>query len=251
MSMEQRSGGGSEQLNARPGAEADWNTLKGDVGEIADAAVERGRHFIDSAREQASGYVDRRKDDVARSVTDLADSLREATRSFDDRPNIRAFVMSHSKPFGGYYHRVGGVFARTERPSLFGNRWFKNLLSLAWGTEMMRRHTVHELPRKYRPVQEEAARRVGAALGIELAPADVNLLATAPWRDGLPQPLVSVGRALDMELVFEGVETAADADSLRAFGGRTGQGWLFGKAMAPVEAVDWLRRHMARIRAVA
>jgi len=97
-----------------------------------------------------------------------------------DKPNIPAFVISHSKPFGGYYHRVGGVFARAECPSLFGNKWFKNLLSLAWGTEMMRRHSVFELPRKYRPVQEEAARRVGRALGIgALEPADVLLMGSA------------------------------------------------------------------------
>lgn len=63
--------------------------------------------------------------------------------------------------------------------------------------------------------------------------------------------LVSVGRALDMELVLEGVETTADAETLRLLGCRTGQGWLFGKAMAPVEAMEWLRRHAARARAVA
>jgi hypothetical protein len=97
-----------------------------------------------------------------------------------DSANIAAFVISHSKPFGGYYHRVGGVFARTECPSLFGNKWFKNLLSLAWGTEMMRRHSVFELPRRYRPVQEEAVRRVGRSLGIgELEPSDVLLMASA------------------------------------------------------------------------
>lgn len=70
----------------------DWDALKGDVGDIADAAVERSRHFIDSAREQATDYVDRRKDDVAQSVADFATSLRESTHSFDERPNIRAVV---------------------------------------------------------------------------------------------------------------------------------------------------------------
>ena len=77
------------------GAEgADWDTLKEDVGEMAGVAVERGRHFLDSAREQATVYVDRRKDAAAQSVADLATSLREATTSFEDRPNIRAFVDS-------------------------------------------------------------------------------------------------------------------------------------------------------------
>jgi len=98
-----------------------------------------------------------------------------------DFPNVPAFVISHSKPMGGYYHRVGGVFARREYPSLFGNKWFKNLQSLAWATEMMSRHDVFALPRKYRPVQEEATRMVAALLGVNgLRPADVLLLATAP-----------------------------------------------------------------------
>ena len=128
-----------------------------------------------------------------------------------DAPNIASFVISHSKPFGGYYHRVGGVFARAERPSLFGNRWFKNLLSLAWGTEMMRRHGVQELPRRYRGVQEAAATSCGAALGIELHAADVSLLATAPWRDDLPPLLRSVGRGCAGERVVRLCVTAAMA----------------------------------------
>ncbi|WP_439568133.1 hypothetical protein [Sphingopyxis sp.] len=100
-------------------------------------------------------------------------------------PNIPAFVISHSKPFGGYYHRVGGVFSRSELPSLFGNKWFKNLQSLAWATEMMTRHGVFDLSLKYRAVQEEAARRVGRALDVpELAPADVMLLGIAPAHEG-------------------------------------------------------------------
>lgn len=126
-------------------------------------------------------------------------------------PNIGSLLFSHSKPFGGYYHRVGGVLARRERPSLFGNRWFKNLLSLAWGTEMMRRHGVQQLPRRYRPVQEEAARRCGAALGVELQAADVNLLATAPWREDLPPLLQSVGRGCAGERVVRLCVTATMA----------------------------------------
>ena len=126
-------------------------------------------------------------------------------------PNIASSVFSHSKPFGGYYHRVGGVFAKRERPSLFGNRWFKNLLSLAWGTEMMRRHAVRELPARYRAIQVEAARACGDALGIELAAADVSLLATAPWRDDVPPLLRVVGRGCAGERVVRLCVTAAMA----------------------------------------
>jgi len=70
----------------------DWDALREDVGDMAGAAVERGRFFIETAREQASDYAGRRKDDIAQSVADFATSLRESTHSFDERPNIRAVV---------------------------------------------------------------------------------------------------------------------------------------------------------------
>ncbi len=72
----------------------EWDAIKEDVSEIAGAAVEQGRHFLDSAREQATNYVDRRKDDAAQSVADLAQSLRDACKQFEGRPNITAFVDS-------------------------------------------------------------------------------------------------------------------------------------------------------------
>lgn len=144
-------------------------------------------------------------------------------------PNIHALVVSHSKPFGGYYHRVGGVLARRERPSLFGNRWFKNLLSIAWGTEMMRRHGVQELPDRYRSVQQEAARRCGLAMGMELQAADVLLLATAPWSDEVPPLLKVVGRGCDEERVVRLCVTAAMAS-------------LIDPGMAPLTAPGLLER---------
>lgn len=93
---------------------------------------------------------------------------------------IRSFVISHSKPFGGYYHRCGGVFAKHERPTLFGNMWFKNLTSIAWGIEMMKKHGVHDLPRKYRKIQEDATKAIALRLGIaDLEPCDIMVAAKA------------------------------------------------------------------------
>jgi hypothetical protein len=98
MSVGYQNGGNKQQPKAQAGEDrpeaADWDTIKGDVGGIAEAAIQQGRNFLDSARDQATGYVDRRKGDVAQSVTDFAASLREATSTFDDRPNIRAVVDS-------------------------------------------------------------------------------------------------------------------------------------------------------------
>lgn len=116
--------------------------------------------------------------DVIPDLSYVGAVAREYGFSLDHRC-IPSFLISHSKPFGGYYNRCGGVFSRHERPTLFGNRWFKNLLSLAWGVEMMKRHSVYDLPRKYRDIQKEAARIAGAGLALDLDPADVMLLATA------------------------------------------------------------------------
>ncbi|WP_200879413.1 hypothetical protein [Microvirga sp. BSC39] len=102
----------------------DWDALKGDVGDIADAAVERSRYFIDTAREQATDYVDRRKDDIAQSVADFATTLRESTHSFDERPNIRAVVDTaaegleqladsiRERTFADFFNEFEGVVRR-------------------------------------------------------------------------------------------------------------------------------------------
>jgi hypothetical protein len=70
----------------------EWDALKGDIEDIADEAIGRGRHYTEMARMQVADYANRRKEGAAQSVADVAMSLREATRSFDDRPNIRAVV---------------------------------------------------------------------------------------------------------------------------------------------------------------
>ncbi|KQP81042.1 hypothetical protein [Methylobacterium sp. Leaf117] len=81
---------GAEPVNPT----ADWKALRGDVEGIADVAAERGRSFVDAARSHATDYVDQRKGDAARSVTDLAKSVRESSKTFEAQPNIRAFFDS-------------------------------------------------------------------------------------------------------------------------------------------------------------
>lgn len=95
-------------------------------------------------------------------------------------PNIAAVFFSLSKPAGVYYHRIGGMFSRSEYVGLFGNKWFKNLSSLRIGTEFMSRYAVRELPGKYRPHQQAAIDALHQQLGLQLQPADILLLAVAP-----------------------------------------------------------------------
>ncbi len=98
-----------------------------------------------------------------------------------DAPNVRSVLFSLSKPMGIYYHRAGGLLSTAEVPGLYGNRWFKNLFSLALATELMRSHGVHELPARYRDeAQIPAIELVREPLGLDLRPSDVFLLATAP-----------------------------------------------------------------------
>lgn len=130
--------------------------------------------------------VDARTDvEVVPDLTYVGSVARSFRINLDHRC-IDSFVFSQSKPFGGYYHRAGGVFSRDEQLSLVGNKWFKNLTSIAWGRTMMERHGVHDLPSKYRPNQVGACARVGRLLGIEgLRPADVAVIATAPVPEGV------------------------------------------------------------------
>jgi hypothetical protein len=96
-----------------------------------------------------------------------------------DSPSVLALAFSLSKPFGVYYDRIGGVLCRKAMPSLFGNQWFKNLTSLQLGQALLDRHDVFDLPRRYKPVQREAAERVGRRIGLTLSPCDVSVLAQA------------------------------------------------------------------------
>jgi hypothetical protein len=86
-----------------------WDALKEDVGEMAETAMEQGRHIFDSAREQATGYVDQRKDQLAQSVADLANTLRQSGGGFD-QPSIRAVVESAA---GGLEQVAENIRARS------------------------------------------------------------------------------------------------------------------------------------------
>jgi ElaB/YqjD/DUF883 family membrane-anchored ribosome-binding protein len=68
--------------------------LAGTASDLAGAALDQGRTLLSSARDQATTYADRRKDDAAESVASFATSLRKSGEAFEDQENIRAFVES-------------------------------------------------------------------------------------------------------------------------------------------------------------
>lgn len=79
-------------FDAKPGS---WDDLKEDLSDaMHDTVAGRGREFIEAAKRHAAEYAAGRKDGAARSVEDVAHSLRESGRAFEDTPHIRAFVDS-------------------------------------------------------------------------------------------------------------------------------------------------------------
>jgi len=106
------------------------------------------------------------------------------------RDHVAAVIWSLSKPFGVYYHRIGGVVSRREVPTLRGHHWFKNLFSVQLGQRLMESYAARELPGRYNKAQEQAtlrARETG-----EISPgacaSDVVMLAYAEasggaWKD--------------------------------------------------------------------
>ncbi len=103
-----------------------------------------------------------------------------------DHLHVAAVIWSLSKPFGVYYHRVGGVVTRAEVATLRGHHWFKNLFSVHLGERLMATHPARELPARYRAVQEATLARARASGEVPASarPSDVVMLAHAPPGDG-------------------------------------------------------------------
>lgn len=99
-----------------------------------------------------------------------------------DQPQIAAVLWSLSKPFGVYYHRIGGLLTRAEVPALRGHHWFKNLFSLALGERLMASFAPGELPARYQAHQARALERAKHDGLVDPAAraSDVVLLAHAP-----------------------------------------------------------------------
>ena len=98
-------------------------------------------------------------------------------------PVIDMIFVSMSKSFPGtYYDRIGGVFAKTPLPGLYGNMWFKNLNGLLLGINLMQNSPLGEIPADMQKAQTKAIKRLRPVLGDDIAPSDVTFIATQPVR---------------------------------------------------------------------
>jgi histidinol-phosphate/aromatic aminotransferase/cobyric acid decarboxylase-like protein len=112
-------------------------------------------------------------------VIDLAYVGTTEPHLFDlSHPNIMAVVTSFSKPYGTFRLRIGGMlFSREAIPTLYGNKWFKDVQRLFQALAIGERIGPQALYPKYRPVQEAIIAAVNQRFGLALVPADVFLLA--------------------------------------------------------------------------
>lgn len=68
-------------------------------------------------------------------------------------PNIIAAVCSLSKPFGLFRFRIGYLFSRREIPSLYANRWFKDIGRHLQGLLVVEQLGLNGIYKRYRKTQ--------------------------------------------------------------------------------------------------
>lgn len=110
-------------------------------------------------------------------------------------PNIVAAVMSFSKPYGVFRFRIGGfVFSRTEIPTLFGNKWFKDVVRLFQCLVLAERVGPFSLYEKYAPLQKKIVNEINARHHLNLISSDSFLLAHASPRESPPELIIPFRR---------------------------------------------------------
>ncbi|MDA2922747.1 aminotransferase class I/II-fold pyridoxal phosphate-dependent enzyme [Patescibacteria group bacterium AH-259-L07] len=91
--------------------------------------------------------------------------------------NIFAIVMSFSKPYGVFRFRIGGfAFSRKPIPSLYGNKWFKDIGRLLIALKIVEELSPGVLYTKYRLIQEKIIQEINKDFGLGLRASDALLL---------------------------------------------------------------------------
>lgn len=117
-------------------------------------------------------------------IIDLAYlGMTKRTRFDISHPNIIAVLTSMSKPFGLFYYRVGFTFSREPVQTLFGSKWFKNILSLIIADKVFSTFTSDYLYKKYTNKQKEILEQIKKETGISLSRSDVFILAHLSCED--------------------------------------------------------------------
>ncbi|MBI4016831.1 MAG: hypothetical protein HY363_04010 [Candidatus Aenigmarchaeota archaeon] len=120
-----------------------------------------------------------------RVILDIAYVGSTKQHKFDVRhENIRAVVMSFSKPYGTFRFRTGGfVFSRHEIPSLYGNKWFKDITRLFQAVALAELIGPVKLWNKYVQVQKKIISSINNEFGLNMRQSDALLLGYITDRD--------------------------------------------------------------------
>lgn len=113
---------------------------------------------------------------------------------YSEHPNVIAVVASMSKPWGLYYFRAGFCWTREPVPSLYANKWFKNIPSLTVAEAVLEHVPATYLRHKYQRLQADAIAELQQEFpDLDIKASDAWLLAYA---DNGPEKYVrSNGRA--------------------------------------------------------
>lgn len=97
-----------------------------------------------------------------------------------NHPNIIAAAISFSKPYGLFYYRIGFTFSREPIPSLYANKWFKNIFGLLITEKIINTVNQYKLVGKYREIQDRIVCEISNEFGWGIIPSDVFILAHLP-----------------------------------------------------------------------
>lgn len=101
-----------------------YSYLKPGVIFISNPSAIHGNHL-------APGFVKLLTEQGHKIVYDATYVGMTAPKKLDvSDESIIAVLISFSKPYGLFYYRTGFTFTREPVPSLYANKWFKNILSL-------------------------------------------------------------------------------------------------------------------------
>ncbi|MFN0007172.1 MAG: aminotransferase class I/II-fold pyridoxal phosphate-dependent enzyme [Planctomycetota bacterium] len=92
-------------------------------------------------------------------------------------PNVAAAAISLSKPYGLFYYRIGFTFARQPIPSLYANKWFKNVFGLLLADRLMKSIDARAHAARYKAAQAEVVSTIEGEHKLGLVPSDAFLLA--------------------------------------------------------------------------
>lgn len=193
---------GIEAINVLDGEYEGYGAQAGNLGmgvhvRAEGEACEPGLWFVSnpSARDGnllSKGLVAELCEAGHRVVLDLAYAGATAPHLFDvSHPNIVAVVLSFSKPYGVFRHRIGGfAFSREPLPTLYGNKWFKDTLRLCQALKLAEELGPGRLYERYRPLQERIVRELEQSFDLGMKPSDALLISYLPpdAARSLPEP---------------------------------------------------------------